>query len=196
MTDGIATLTLAMPKVNKIDESFGHGLEDALAEAVGTEGLRGIIVASANRDFCVGADIDGLFAERDAAKMFRRVTELQFLFRSLETAGVPVVAALTGTALGGGLELALSCHRRIALNDPRVQLGLPEVNLGVLPGAGATIAAFLAYGVDRNLAKGKKKEEFGTGSLRGLAAPESANNAASSGSFVPLLTLGIPGSGT
>ncbi|MDH3856448.1 MAG: tripartite tricarboxylate transporter permease, partial [Gammaproteobacteria bacterium] len=68
--------------------------------------------------------------------------------------------------------------------------------VGVLPGAGATIAAFLAYGVDRNLAKGDKKDEFGSGSLRGLAAPESANNAASSGSFVPLLTLGIPGSGT
>ena len=68
--------------------------------------------------------------------------------------------------------------------------------VGVLPGAGATIAAFLAYGVDRNLAKAKDKLKFGTGSLRGLAAPEAANNAASSGSFVPLLTLGIPGSGT
>jgi len=68
--------------------------------------------------------------------------------------------------------------------------------IGVLPGAGATIAAFLAYGVDRNLAKAKDKLKFGTGSLRGLAAPEAANNAASSGSFVPLLTLGIPGSGT
>jgi putative tricarboxylic transport membrane protein len=68
--------------------------------------------------------------------------------------------------------------------------------VGVLPGAGATIAAFLAYGVDRNLARGDSKNEFGNGSLRGLAAPEAANNAASSGSFVPLLTLGIPGSGT
>ena len=68
--------------------------------------------------------------------------------------------------------------------------------VGVLPGAGATIAAFLAYGVDRNLAKADKKDEYGKGSLRGLAAPEAANNAASSGSFVPLLTLGIPGSGT
>ncbi|EGQ8388347.1 TPA: tripartite tricarboxylate transporter permease [Vibrio cholerae] len=67
---------------------------------------------------------------------------------------------------------------------------------GVLPGAGATIAAFLAYGMERNLAPQAKKEEFGQGSLRGLVAPESANNAASSGSFVPLLTLGIPGSGT
>lgn len=68
--------------------------------------------------------------------------------------------------------------------------------VGVLPGAGATIAAFLAYGVDRNLASAKEKLKFGKGSLRGLAAPEAANNAASTGSFVPLLTLGIPGSGT
>lgn len=67
---------------------------------------------------------------------------------------------------------------------------------GVLPGAGATIAAFLSYGLERNLAPKEKKEEFGKGSIRGLVAPESANNAASSGSFVPLLTLGIPGSGT
>jgi len=68
--------------------------------------------------------------------------------------------------------------------------------VGVLPGAGATIASFLAYGMERNLASAKEKLNFGKGSLRGLAAPETANNAACSGSFVPLLTLGIPGSGT
>lgn len=68
--------------------------------------------------------------------------------------------------------------------------------VGVLPGAGATIASFLAYGMERNLASAKQKLQFGKGSLRGLAAPETANNAASTGSFVPLLTLGIPGSAT
>ncbi len=68
--------------------------------------------------------------------------------------------------------------------------------VGVLPGAGATIASFLAYGMERSLASVKEKLNFGKGSIRGLAAPESANNAACSGSFVPLLTLGIPGSGT
>ncbi|EAS42644.1 tripartite tricarboxylate transporter permease [Photobacterium profundum] len=68
--------------------------------------------------------------------------------------------------------------------------------VGVLPGAGATIAAFLSYGFERSIAPKDKQAEFGKGSLRGLVAPESANNAASSGSFVPLLTLGIPGSGT
>jgi putative tricarboxylic transport membrane protein len=68
--------------------------------------------------------------------------------------------------------------------------------IGVLPGAGATIASFLGYAVERNLASPKERAQFGKGSVKGLAAPEAANNAACSGSFVPLLTLGIPGSGT
>ena len=68
--------------------------------------------------------------------------------------------------------------------------------VGVLPGAGATIASFLAYGMERSIASAKDKLQFGKGIIKGLAAPESANNAACSGSFVPLLTLGIPGSGT
>lgn len=68
--------------------------------------------------------------------------------------------------------------------------------IGVLPGAGATIASFLGYAVERNIASKEEQEQFGQGSVKGLAAPESANNAACTGSFVPLLTLGIPGSGT
>jgi putative tricarboxylic transport membrane protein len=68
--------------------------------------------------------------------------------------------------------------------------------IGVMPGAGATLASFLGYAVERNLAKGEERAEFGKGSIKGLAAPETANNAACTGSFVPLLTLGIPGSGT
>ena len=68
--------------------------------------------------------------------------------------------------------------------------------IGVLPGAGATIASFLAYGMERNYVSDEEKEKFGKGSVHGLSAPETANNAACSGSFVPLLTLGIPGSGT
>lgn len=68
--------------------------------------------------------------------------------------------------------------------------------IGVLPGAGATIASFLGYAVERNLSTKEEQKEFGKGSIKGLAAPETANNAACTGSFVPLLTLGIPGSGT
>ncbi|MFN7192830.1 MAG: tripartite tricarboxylate transporter permease [Rhodospirillales bacterium] len=68
--------------------------------------------------------------------------------------------------------------------------------VGVLPGAGATIAAFMSYAVERNLATGARRDEFGKGSRRGVTAPETANNAAAGGAYVPLLTLGIPGSGT
>ena len=68
--------------------------------------------------------------------------------------------------------------------------------IGVLPGAGATIASFLGYAVERNIATKDEQDQFGKGSIKGLAAPETANNAACTGSFVPLLTLGIPGSGT
>lgn len=68
--------------------------------------------------------------------------------------------------------------------------------IGVLPGAGATIASFLGYAVERNIAPKEEQEQFGKGAIKGLAAPETANNAACTGSFVPLLTLGIPGSGT
>ncbi len=68
--------------------------------------------------------------------------------------------------------------------------------IGVMPGAGATLASFLGYAVERNLAKDDERAQFGKGSIKGLAAPETANNAACTGSFVPLLTLGIPGSGT
>lgn len=137
--DGIATLTLQMAgRANKIDAAFGEGLTEALAWAKDQPDLKGILIASAHKDWCVGADIDGLYRERDTAAMVARVARLQQLYRGFETCGVPVVALLTGSALGGGYELALSCHRRIALADPRVQVGLPEVNLGVMPGAGGT----------------------------------------------------------
>ncbi|MBC8070519.1 MAG: enoyl-CoA hydratase/isomerase family protein, partial [Deltaproteobacteria bacterium] len=109
-----------------------------LAWAKAREGLRGIVIASGHKDFCDGADIDRLYKERDAATMMQRLKQLNGLYRAIETGGVPVVAALTGSALGGGYELALACHRRIALDDARVQVGLPEVNLGVMPGAGGT----------------------------------------------------------
>ncbi len=137
--DGVVTLTLTLPgKVNKVGEDFGHAMPSALDEALAIEGLKGIILASGHKDFCVGADIDILFAERDPAVIAGACRDLNALYRRIETCGVPVVAALTGTALGGGYELALACHHRIALDDGRIQLGLPEVMLGVIPGAGGT----------------------------------------------------------
>jgi 3-hydroxyacyl-CoA dehydrogenase/enoyl-CoA hydratase/3-hydroxybutyryl-CoA epimerase len=135
---GIATLTLAMPKVNVINASFGTGLHAALEWAKGHDALKGIIIDSAHKDFCAGADLESLWKERDVAALDARVRDLCGLYREIETCGVPVVAALTGSALGGGYELALACHHRVALNDPRVKVGLPEVQLGVMPGAGGT----------------------------------------------------------
>lgn len=137
--NGIATLTLAMAgKVNIINEDYGNGLADALAWAKSRPGLKGIILGSAHKDFCAGADIQGVFAMRDPAEVFARTTQLSGIYRAIETCGVPVVAALSGTALGGGYELALACHRRIAIDDPRIKFGLPEVQLGLLPGGGGT----------------------------------------------------------
>ena len=94
----------------------------------------------------------------------------------------------------GSLKLSAKEVRSIAPSVGRSSL--LGFFVGVLPGAGATIASFLAYGMEHNVARKKDRQEFGKGSLKGLAAPETANNAACTGSFVPLLTLGIPGSGT
>ncbi len=136
--DGIATITLQMEgRANKINDTFGETLQQAIAWTKKQEGLKGIILASGHKDFCVGADIDRLYKERDAVNLRGRLAQLNGMYRELET-GVPIVAALTGSALGGGYELALATHHRIAVNSPKIQLGLPEVNLGVIPGAGGT----------------------------------------------------------
>ncbi|WCH21006.1 tripartite tricarboxylate transporter permease [Aeromonas salmonicida] len=94
----------------------------------------------------------------------------------------------------GSLKLSKAEVKEIA--PPIVRSSVLGFLIGVLPGAGATIASFMAYGAERNFSRKAKRDEFGKGSLTGIAAPEAANNAASSGAFVPLLTLGIPGSGT
>ncbi len=136
---GIATLTLQMQgRANKINDHFGETLLQALTWAQQQQDLRGIVLASAHKDFCVGADLDGLFAQRDPAAMMERLRGLGGLFRRIEQSAVPVVAAIAGSALGGGYELAMACHHRIAVDDPRISLGLPEVSLGVIPGAGGT----------------------------------------------------------
>jgi len=136
---GIATLTLAMEgSANKLDRTLAEGLHDALTWAKAQAGLKGIILTSAHKNFCVGADIDSLVPMVDPAQVFAYVKDLNALFRGYETAGVPVVCAFAGSALGGGYELALACHRRIVVDDPSAQVGLPEVSLGVIPGAGGT----------------------------------------------------------
>jgi 3-hydroxyacyl-CoA dehydrogenase/enoyl-CoA hydratase/3-hydroxybutyryl-CoA epimerase len=136
---GIGTLWLqGATGVNKIDHAFGTALITQIEALSRIDGLTGLIVASAYRDWCVGADLAFLYGERDPAHLLEGVLALTRSYRALETLGVPVVAALTGSALGGGYELALACHHRVALDEGRVKLGLPEVSLGVMPGAGGT----------------------------------------------------------
>ncbi|MEZ4316607.1 MAG: 3-hydroxyacyl-CoA dehydrogenase NAD-binding domain-containing protein [Myxococcota bacterium] len=137
LTDGIATLTLQQSGgVNKINAELLGGLRDALDQLEGVE-LKGIIVTSGNREFCVGADLDMVYGERDPARLLEATVAMNALLRRLETRA-PVVAALNGSALGGGYEIALATHRRIAVDSPRLMVGLPEVNLGVIPGGGGT----------------------------------------------------------
>jgi 3-hydroxyacyl-CoA dehydrogenase/enoyl-CoA hydratase/3-hydroxybutyryl-CoA epimerase len=136
---GVATLVLQMEgRANKINPEFGQGLDRILTEALAQPGLKGIIIATGHKDFCVGADLEFVYRARDPKQVYEAVQGLDALLRKLETCGKPVVAALTGSALGGGYELALACHHRIALDQPGIQLGLPEVSLGLIPGGGGT----------------------------------------------------------
>ena len=120
---GIVTITLDNPdkSANVINLKFGEAfraiLEKLQAEK---ENIRGIIFMSAKETFLAGADIDEMFKENDAKHFFDRAQKLKEGLRYIETQGKPVVAAINGTALGAGFELALACHRRIVIDSPRI----------------------------------------------------------------------------
>lgn len=141
--DGILTLTLDAPdqSANTMNQAFRTSLAET-AQQVSTdlERLRGIIITSAKPTFFAGGDLKELYGvTRDQAAEFETMVDaLKSHLRTLETCGKPVVAAINGSALGGGLEIALACHHRVCLDDDRIQLGLPEVTLGLLPGGGGT----------------------------------------------------------
>ena len=137
-TDGIVLLTIDMPdrSANVLNEVFFKAFTDVLDRLESDDSTIGAIFVSAKKLWVAGADIDTAFSSDDPKYFFEMSEQLKAGFRRLETIGKPVVAALNGTALGGGLELALSCHHRIAINDSRIKFGFPEVGLGLLPGAG------------------------------------------------------------
>lgn len=138
-SDGVAIVELAMEgKANKLNDSFGETLHQGMEWAWAQTDVKGVVITSAHKDFCVGGDLDRLYRERDAATMMERLRGLQRLFRAIEASKVPVVAAMNGSALGGGYELALACHHRVALDAGRVRVGLPETLLGLFPGGGGT----------------------------------------------------------
>jgi len=127
--DGILVLTIDNPPVNALSHSVRAGLQEELAKAKSDAGIKAIVLACAGRSFISGADI------REFGKP-PQAPGLHEILDQLENSPRPVIAAIHGNALGGGLETALCCHFRIATKDTR--LGLPEVKLGLLPGAGGT----------------------------------------------------------
>ncbi len=140
LDNGIATLTFDEPgsRVNTMCEAWQADLTQAVALVVADrERLQGIVLASAKTTFFAGADLKGVMRLKasDSGPAFTGIELVKKNFRTLETLGKPVVSCLNGTALGGGWELALVGHHRIAVNDAKIQFGLPEVTLGLLPGA-------------------------------------------------------------
>ncbi|MCC2655832.1 MAG: 3-hydroxyacyl-CoA dehydrogenase [Panacagrimonas sp.] len=138
--DGIATISLDLPgrPMNVINEHLMQPLVDAIAKVQSDASIKGAILTSGKKDFIAGADIDNLFLVTDPKIAFEMAEALKAQLRKIELGGKPFVAAMNGTALGGGLEIALSCHCRIAIDDPKAKIGLPEVKLGLLPGGGGT----------------------------------------------------------
>jgi len=148
----IVTVTIDMPgrKQNVINEEFGKGFSEML-EKLEADDVAGVIITSAKKDFIAGGDIDGLYAQTDAKEAFEGVELVQAAMRRLETSGTPLVAAVNGTALGGGLEVALGCHHRIVIDDDSIQLGFPEVTLGILPGMGGIARLTRLIGLQASL---------------------------------------------
>ena len=152
--DGIALVTWDAPgrSMNVIDATVMDELAAIIEQITAEAAVKGVVITSEKDAFCAGADLtmlEGLsraFAEFAAAqgeeaamaRFFEESRRWSLLCRRIETCGKPWVAALNGTALGGGFELALACHRRIAADNPRMRVGQPEVKVGLIPGAGGT----------------------------------------------------------
>ena len=154
--DQIVVLTLDMP--GQSANTMNGVYRDAMAAAVlrlesEKDHIAGVIITSAKKTFFAGGDLNELIkVEKSHAKDFyESVLVLKAQLRRLETLGKPVVAAINGAALGGGWEICLACHYRVALDDKSVQLGLPEVTLGLLPGGGGVVRMVRMLGLEKAL---------------------------------------------
>jgi 3-hydroxyacyl-CoA dehydrogenase / enoyl-CoA hydratase / 3-hydroxybutyryl-CoA epimerase len=142
--DGVALLVIDIPgrPMNVLTPEFMGELDEAIGTLAGDASVKGVVITSAKDSFIAGADLKelvGVFASmQDPKEIYGYARSFTLLFRKLETCGKPLVAAINGTALGGGLELCLACHHRVALTNPKARIGLPEVQVGLLPGAGGT----------------------------------------------------------
>ncbi|VXC16555.1 Enoyl-CoA hydratase (isoleucine degradation) [Pseudomonas sp. 9AZ] len=162
--DNIVVLTMDMPgqSANTMNavyrEAMGKIVDRLEAEK---DSIAGVILTSAKKTFFAGGDLNELIkvTKADAPAFYQMILNIKGQLRSLECLGKPVVAAINGAALGGGWEIALACHHRIALNNSSIQLGLPEVTLGLLPGGGGVVRMVRILGLEKALpylAEGKK----------------------------------------
>ena len=150
--DNIVTLTFDSPgqRVNTLNDEMRDCLIAMIERVVAEkDSIAGVIFASAKNTFFAGGDLNYLYQLKaeDAGQLFDQISVVKRAFRQLETLGKPVVAAINGSAVGGGFELALACHYRICINDARTQLGLPEATLGLLPGLGGVVRMNLLLGL-------------------------------------------------
>ncbi|BBB96102.1 MULTISPECIES: 3-hydroxyacyl-CoA dehydrogenase NAD-binding domain-containing protein [Bradyrhizobium] len=152
--DGIALVTWDIPdrSMNVFDELSTQEIDEIIKQTTGDAAIKGVVITSAKEAFCAGADLSmlegmnrsyaQLFKEKgeEAANqmLFEQSRRMSQSFRAIETSGKPWVAAINGLALGGGFEITLACHYRVAAENPKTRLGLPEIKVGLFPGAGGT----------------------------------------------------------
>jgi len=136
MEDRVAILTIDHPPVNALNSATMAELSGAIDQVAADPAVKAVIITGNGMAFVAGADINEIAALGDSASARALVREGQLVFSKLENLKKPVIAAINGVALGGGLELALACHIRIA--SDRAKLGLVEINLGIMPGFGGT----------------------------------------------------------
>jgi len=151
-SDGIVTLTLDDPtgSANVMNEHYQESMHKAVNRLVEEkDSITGVVITSAKKTFFAGGDLNGIIqiTPEHAGEAFDTVENVKRDLRALETLGKPVVAAINGAALGGGLEIALACHRRIAADVKGSQIGLPEVSLGLLPGGGGVTRTVRMLGI-------------------------------------------------
>jgi 3-hydroxyacyl-CoA dehydrogenase / enoyl-CoA hydratase / 3-hydroxybutyryl-CoA epimerase len=150
--DGIVVATMDLPgrPMNVVGDELMGGIAAAL-ERLAQPDAKGLVLTSAKADFCAGGDIDRMSKWTTPKQPFEASMAMKVVLRQLETQGKPVVAALNGHALGGGLEIALAAHARLALDDPKLKIGQPEVKLGLLPGGGGTVRLPRLVGIQQAL---------------------------------------------
>jgi 3-hydroxyacyl-CoA dehydrogenase / enoyl-CoA hydratase / 3-hydroxybutyryl-CoA epimerase len=150
--DGIVVAAMDLPgrTMNVVGDDLMRGIVEAL-DRLADPGVKGLVLTSDKADFCAGADIDAMVEWTRPEQAFEASMAMKAVLRRLETQGKPVVAAINGHALGGGLEIALACHARIAIDSPRIKIGQPEVKLGLMPGGGATVRLSRLVGIQQAL---------------------------------------------